>query len=105
MKTWKRRWFILTDNCLYYFEYTTVSRVSGCRALQDSRREAGLCFPPAGQGAPRDHPTGEPQHQGGGRPTETRKLAFPRARSPQPARRPSAVTPFCLSPPELLRAL
>lgn len=25
MKTWKRRWFILTDNCLYYFEYTTVS--------------------------------------------------------------------------------
>lgn len=27
MKTWKRRWFILTDNCLYYFEYTTVSKV------------------------------------------------------------------------------
>uniref|UniRef100_A0A8C2IA52 Cytohesin-2 n=1 Tax=Cyprinus carpio TaxID=7962 RepID=A0A8C2IA52_CYPCA len=23
VKTWKRRWFILTDNCLYYFEYTT----------------------------------------------------------------------------------
>ncbi|XP_032122647.1 cytohesin-4 isoform X2 [Sapajus apella] len=27
VKTWKRRWFILTDNCLYYFEFTTVSRV------------------------------------------------------------------------------
>lgn len=24
-KSWKRRWFILNDNCLYYFEYTTVS--------------------------------------------------------------------------------
>ncbi|XP_016389183.1 cytohesin-3-like [Sinocyclocheilus rhinocerous] len=28
VKTWKRRWFILTDNCLYYFEYTTVSRTA-----------------------------------------------------------------------------
>lgn len=28
VKTWKRRWFILTDNCLYYFEFTTVSRPS-----------------------------------------------------------------------------
>lgn len=32
VKTWKRRWFILTDNCLYYFEYTTVS--AGLRVLQ-----------------------------------------------------------------------
>lgn len=31
VKTWKRRWFILTDNCLYYFEYTTVSGVGSCR--------------------------------------------------------------------------
>lgn len=32
MKTWKRRWFILTDNCLYYFEYTTVSGRRRARA-------------------------------------------------------------------------
>jgi len=24
-KNWKRRWFILNDSCLYYFQFTTVS--------------------------------------------------------------------------------
>lgn len=27
-KSWKRRWFILNDNCLYYFQFTTVSTPS-----------------------------------------------------------------------------
>lgn len=26
MKTWKRRWFVLADSCLYYFQFTTVSQ-------------------------------------------------------------------------------
>lgn len=26
MKTWKRRWFVLADSCLYYFQSTTVSQ-------------------------------------------------------------------------------
>lgn len=26
MKTWKRRWFVLADSCLYYFQFTTVSK-------------------------------------------------------------------------------
>lgn len=25
-RSWKRRWFILNDNCLYYFQYTQVSQ-------------------------------------------------------------------------------
>lgn len=40
MKTWKRRWFILTDNCLYYFEYTTVS--AGLGVLQVAGPSAGV---------------------------------------------------------------
>uniref|UniRef100_A0A3P8QGT7 PH domain-containing protein n=1 Tax=Astatotilapia calliptera TaxID=8154 RepID=A0A3P8QGT7_ASTCA len=44
VKTWKRRWFILTDNCLYYFEYTTVSRQFGViKSLVDEPRKPN-CF-------------------------------------------------------------
>ncbi|XP_013885293.1 cytohesin-1 isoform X2 [Austrofundulus limnaeus] len=46
VKTWKRRWFILTDNCLYYFEYTTDKEPRGIiplenlsvRELEDSKK-------------------------------------------------------------------
>ncbi|KAJ3601090.1 hypothetical protein NHX12_032063 [Muraenolepis orangiensis] len=46
VKTWKRRWFILTDNCLYYFQYTTDKDPIGIiplenlsvRAIQDSNK-------------------------------------------------------------------
>lgn len=30
-KNWKRRWFILNDKCLYYFEYTTDKEPRGKR--------------------------------------------------------------------------
>ncbi|XP_053108371.1 cytohesin-4 isoform X4 [Hemicordylus capensis] len=35
VKTWKRRWFILTDNCLYYFEYTTDKEPLGIIPLEN----------------------------------------------------------------------
>ncbi|XP_054763867.2 cytohesin-1-like [Lytechinus pictus] len=34
-KTWKRRWFILTDNCLYYFEFTTDREPKGIIPLEN----------------------------------------------------------------------
>ncbi|KAM6905536.1 cytohesin-2-like [Xenentodon cancila] len=35
VKTWKRRWFILTDSCLYYFKYTTDKDPIGIIPLQN----------------------------------------------------------------------
>ncbi|XP_056143387.1 cytohesin-4 [Lampris incognitus] len=35
VKTWKRRWFILTDSCLYYFEYTTDTDPIGIIPLEN----------------------------------------------------------------------
>nr|XP_020460498.1 cytohesin-3-like [Monopterus albus] len=35
IKTWKRRWFILTDSCLYYFEYTTDKDPIGIIPLEN----------------------------------------------------------------------
>jgi cytohesin len=34
-KTWKRRWFILNDNCLYYFEFTTDKEPRGIIPLEN----------------------------------------------------------------------
>jgi len=40
-KNWKRRWFILNDNCLYYFEFTTDKEPKGIIPLENiSVREA-----------------------------------------------------------------
>uniref|UniRef100_H3CGV1 Cytohesin 1b n=1 Tax=Tetraodon nigroviridis TaxID=99883 RepID=H3CGV1_TETNG len=35
VKTWRRRWFILTDSCLYYFEYTTDKEPRGIIPLEN----------------------------------------------------------------------
>ncbi|TVC15233.1 Cytohesin-2 [Bagarius yarrelli] len=35
VKTWKRRWFILTDSCLYYFQYTTDKEPKGIVPLEN----------------------------------------------------------------------
>lgn len=34
-KSWKRRWFILNDKCLYYFEYTTDKEPRGIIPLEN----------------------------------------------------------------------
>jgi cytohesin len=34
-KSWKRRWFILNDNCLYYFEFTTDKEPKGIIPLEN----------------------------------------------------------------------
>ncbi|XP_042360879.1 cytohesin-2-like [Plectropomus leopardus] len=58
VKTWKRRWFILTDSCLYYFEYTTDKDPIGIiplenlcvRKLQDTSKSYCLeLYNPKGQ--------------------------------------------------------
>ncbi|CAL8113716.1 unnamed protein product [Orchesella dallaii] len=51
-KTWKRRWFILNDNCLYYFEFTTDKEPRGIiplenvgvREIEDSKSKQKYCF-------------------------------------------------------------
>ncbi|EHB12110.1 Cytohesin-3 [Heterocephalus glaber] len=35
VKTWKRHWFTLTDNCLYYFEHTTDKEPRGIIWLEN----------------------------------------------------------------------
>ncbi|XP_043233219.1 cytohesin-1-like isoform X2 [Amphibalanus amphitrite] len=49
-KSWKRRWFILNDNCLYYFEYTTDKEPRGIIPLENIQvrevedRSKASCF-------------------------------------------------------------
>ena len=48
VKSWKRRWFILNDNCLYYFEFTTGITKFQNWGLQDFSLVkpllSGLCY-------------------------------------------------------------
>ncbi|OQR80222.1 cytohesin-2-like [Tropilaelaps mercedesae] len=53
VKSWKRRWFILSDKCLYYFEYTTdkeprgiipLENVSVRDATDNNRSSRAHCF-------------------------------------------------------------
>ena len=41
-KSWKRRWFILNDNCLYYFEFTTDKEPRGIIPLENIKVTPGL---------------------------------------------------------------
>lgn len=41
-KSWKRRWFILNDNCLYYFEYTTDKEPRGIIPLENISVKFGV---------------------------------------------------------------
>ena len=40
-KSWKRRWFILNDNCLYYFEFTTDKEPRGIIPLENIKVTPG----------------------------------------------------------------
>lgn len=42
-KTWKRRWFILNDGCLYYFELTAVTKLeNACASKGDSKSKTKI---------------------------------------------------------------
>jgi cytohesin len=40
-KPWNRRWFILNDRCLYYFEYTTDKEPRGIIPLENVEVRSG----------------------------------------------------------------
>ena len=46
-KSWKRRWFILNDNCLYYFEFTTDKEPRGIIPLENISVSALMCLLPS----------------------------------------------------------